>query len=399
MSIESSTASSPKAATGVEGQGSNNKVKSGAEEGNSFSSVLSSMEPGSKPVEAVGAKLPAEDKDKDKDKDKKEEAAPAGTLILSTSNLPSDVAVLLEQSAKFASEKSNTVSDEISTGVKGTRGLSGVALAADKPEVATTDATLLAPDKSVEAKNTVKALLDQMGQNVSDHTRKAQGAALQAEVAAKLSDARATKLSTVLDNATREPTLTGALVTSGMGDSLLRPSDKPALKLSGLFAGAGVEGVWGQSNLPVGNRPDAPAVMTDPSKLTTESMVADKVSYWVAQGVQNAQLKLDGFGADPVQVNITLKGDQAYIGFRTDQPEIRQILEGATAHLKDLLTSQGLVLSGVSVGTSGQNGAGAQDQKNQPDARQAIIVTTDSAPIDSRRPANQSAGRTLDLFV
>ena len=397
MSIESSTASSPKAANGIEGQASKNKAKPGAEEGNSFSSVLSSIDPEPTPVEAVDAKSPDEDKAKKADAPAVADAAlPADALIL-----PSDVAVLLEQSAKLAGEKQNLDSDALPTGVKTTRGLAGVALAADKPEVATTDATLLAADKSIDAKNTVKALLDQMGQSTSDHARKAWGAELQAEVAAKLSDARATKLTAALDNMGREPALTSALATSGMGESLLRPSDKPALKPSGLFAGAGVEGVWGQSNLQTGSRFEAPAVTADASKLSTESMVADKVSYWVTQGVQNAQLKLEGFGADPVQVNITLKGDQAYIGFRTDQPEIRQILEGAVAHLKDLLTSEGFVLSGVSVGTSGQNetGAGSQGQQNQSGARQASIVTIDSVPAVGRQPVSQSAGRTLDLFV
>jgi flagellar hook-length control protein FliK len=123
------------------------------------------------------------------------------------------------------------------------------------------------------------------------------------------------------------------------------------------------------------------------------------VSYWVTQGVQNAQLKLDGFGGTPVEVSISLKGDEAHIDFRTDQPEIRQILEGAVAQLKDLLTSEGLVLSGVSVGSSGQDGAGAQEQRNRPGTRQATITTPDVAPTESRPRVNPSVGRAVDLFV
>ena len=108
---------------------------------------------------------------------------------------------------------------------------------------------------------------------------------------------------------------------------------------------------------------------------------------------------LDGFGDKPVEVNISLKGDEAHIGFRTDQPEIRQILEGAVAHLKDLLTSEGLVLSGVSVGTSGQDGSAAQDQRNRPGTRQATLVTTDTLPAEGLHRVNKSAGRALDLYV
>jgi flagellar hook-length control protein FliK len=139
--------------------------------------------------------------------------------------------------------------------------------------------------------------------------------------------------------------------------------------------------------------------MADPTMLSVESKVADTVSYWVTQGVQNAELKLDGFGGQPVEVSISLKGDEAHIGFRTDQPEIRQMLEGAVAHLKDLLSGEGLVLSGVSVGTSGQDGAGAQEQRNRPGTRQATITSTDVVPTESRQRVNQSVGRAVDLFV
>jgi flagellar hook-length control protein FliK len=123
------------------------------------------------------------------------------------------------------------------------------------------------------------------------------------------------------------------------------------------------------------------------------------VSYWVTQGVKNAALKLDGFGEHPLEVNISMQGGEARIDFRTDQPEIRQILEGAMTDLKDLLKSEGVVLSGVSVGASGQNAGGSQDGRDRPGARQGTVVTTKSLSADSPRPISLPAGRVLDLFV
>jgi flagellar hook-length control protein FliK len=400
MSIErSSTASSPKAATGVEGQSNKNKVKSGAESDGSaasgFSAILTSLESPSPPApsEAADTELTADEKEQ------KAVAPPSDPLILPPPILPTDLALLLAQAGEAAGAKSNLVSSELPVGVKGGHRLDGAALGADKPELAITASTPLDSDKTAEAKHSVKAMLDQMTQGVSAQAHKVHSAELQADMAAKLADSRATKLSSLLDAAAREPALSGALVTSGMGDSLLRQADRSASKLSGLFAGSGVEGLGGQQVLQGGSRLDSPAVMADPATVPLETTVAETVSYWVTQGVQNAQLKLDGFGGTPVEVSISLKGDEAHIDFRTDQPEIRQILEGAVAQLKDLLTSEGLVLSGVSVGSSGQDGAGAQEQRNRPGTRQATITTPDVVPAESRQRVNPSVGRAVDLFV
>lgn len=400
MSIErSSTASSPKAATGVEGQSNKSKVKSGAESDGSaasgFSAILTSLEPPPPPApsEAADTELTADEKEK------KAVAPPSDPLILPPPILPTDLALLLAQAGEAAGAKSNLVSNELPVGVKGGHRLDGATLGADKPELAIPASTPLDSDKTAEAKQSVKAMLDQMTQGVSAQAHKVHSAELQADVAAKLAESRATKLSSLLDAAAREPALSGALVTSGMGDSLLRQADRSASKLSGLFAGSGVEGLGGQQALQGGSRLDAPAVMADPTTVPLETTVAETVSYWVTQGVQNAQLKLDGFGGTPVEVSISLKGDEAHIDFRTDQPEIRQILEGAVAQLKDLLTSEGLVLSGVSVGSSGQDGAGAQEQRNRPGTRQATITTPDVVPTESRQRVNPSVGRAVDLFV
>lgn len=398
MSIErSGTASSPKMVASAEGNSGKGKVKSGdgadAPAGGGFSAILTSLEPQSGQTDAADTGLTVEEKTK------KSEAPLSDPLVPLTPILPTDLAMLLTQAGKVAGAKTSPVSDELPVGAKGGHRLIAAAMGADKSELPITASAALGSDKPVDTKQNVNALLDQMAQGVPSQTHKSRGAELQADVAAKLGESRALKLASLMDVSAREPALSGALVTSGIGDSFLRQADKAVAKSSVLPAGSGIEGIWGQQALQTGSRVDAPSVMADPSMLSLESKVADTVSYWVTQGVQNAQLKLDGFGGQPVEVSISLKGDEAHIGFRTDQPEIRQILEGAVAHLKDLLTSEGLVLSGVSVGTSGQDGSGAQEQGHRPGARQAIITTTDVAPTESLQRVNQSVGRAVDLFV
>jgi flagellar hook-length control protein FliK len=308
--------------------------------------------------------------------------------------------MLLAQAGTVASDKPSTFSDvlrpfEANGGIQ----LAAAAMGSAKPETPVAASAPLAAGKSGEFKQHVDALLEQAAQGLPAEAQKARGTELQLDVAAKLAESHALRPPSLGDGVAREPALSGALLTSSMGDSFLRQADKATSKSSFLPAGSGIEGIWGQQAFQTSSRVDAPSVMVDPSTLSLESMVADTVSYWVTQGVQNAELKLDGFGGQPVEVRITLKGDEAHIGFRTDQPEIRQILEGAVAHLKDLLTSEGLVLSGVSVGTSAQDGAGAQEQRHRQGTRQATITTMEPVPTESRQRTNPSVGRAVDLFV
>ena len=201
------------------------------------------------------------------------------------------------------------------------------------------------------------------------------------------------------DVASREITMMGALVPSVFAEGLARPSDRSSGKSSFLLAGSGAEGIWGQPAFQAPPALDTLSVATESSASSLESVVADTVSYWVTQGVKNAALKLDGFGEHPLEVNISMQGGETQIDFRTDQPEIRQILEGAMTHLKDLLKSEGVMLSGVSVSASGQNGSGSQDARDRPGYREGTVVITKDLPPDSPRLASLPAGRVLDLFV
>jgi|SRR5450830_1532701 len=260
-----------------------------------------------------------------------------------------------------------------------------------------------------DPKQAVDAMLEQAAQTSPAWSIKGKGAGAQSAVSATVGDARAVQQAGRADLAAGEPALSGALLssegallTSEIGDALLKPVQRSGNKFSGLSANAGLEGSWGHQALLAGNRANTTVALASPSMQSLGPMVADTVSYWVTQGVQNAELKLDGLGGESVEVRISLKGDQAHIGFRTDQPEIRQMLEGALVHLKDVLKSEGLVLSGVSVGASGQDGAGAQEQRNRPGIRQAgqvSLITMDQVPTPSQQRINLAVGRALDLFV
>ena len=424
MSIELSSAPlNPKATTGAEGASGKSKVKAGdkadAPEDGGFAAVLTSVSPPSDPADSATTPSVADDKSPT------DPAPVADASALLAPSLPSDLAMLLAQASEVASGKLSLPS-EVRTGDLIDAGrLAGATLSnlatlmppatLTAPAMTATPAptTLVigadpsgaanliasASDKAEGATQSINALLAQIEQTLPEPMHKSKGLGLQTGAAASLAESRVRQQASLTDVASREPTLSGALLNSGLGDGFLRQVERSTSKSSFSTTGSGIEGVWGQSALQNNNRMDPSPVMADPSIPSLETTVADKVSYWVTQGIQNAQLKLDGFGDKPVEVNISLKGDEAQISFRTDQPEVRQILEGAVAHLKELLSSEGLVLSGVSVGTSGQNGAGAQEQGNQPGANKTTFITVDSAPRENLPRVNQSAGRALDLYV
>lgn len=135
------------------------------------------------------------------------------------------------------------------------------------------------------------------------------------------------------------------------------------------------------------------------SAVVADTQVAETVSYWATQGVQSAELTLDGLGDEPVEVHISVDGDQAQIDFRTNQPEIRQVLESASAQLKTMLSGEGLQLAGMSVGTSSRGDAQDGGRQPKPGARQTARVAMEPVRASSTRVANAAVGQALDLFV
>ena len=130
-----------------------------------------------------------------------------------------------------------------------------------------------------------------------------------------------------------------------------------------------------------------------------ETQAAEQVKYWISQDVQNAELQLDGLGEGPVEVSISMHGNEAHVAFRTDELQTHSLLEGAGAQLKDMLLREGVVLAGVSVGTSGTHDGKGGDRRPRPGMKLAQVTAAQAAPVEPGRRMAGSAGRSVDLFV
>lgn len=200
----------------------------------------------------------------------------------------------------------------------------------------------------------------------------------------KQSDGNATQLAAVLASAAASVVVPSRREESSRERSVFRAnSTDSAMSPQALSTPAPTQTVSG-----------APEVVP-----ATDAFVAEKVSYWISNNVQNAEMKLDGVGDRPVEVSIRMQGNEAHVAFRTDELQTRAALESASEHLKNMLQREGLVLSGVSVGTSGTGDSGPQDRNPRQGERQTTVTTLQPLSGDLRSVTNRAARGGLDLFV
>ncbi len=127
-----------------------------------------------------------------------------------------------------------------------------------------------------------------------------------------------------------------------------------------------------------------------------EDALADRIGAWVNQKTHSAELTMDA-GGSPVQVRIALSGAEAHVQFRTDQAETRQMLGSAVGDLRDMLQKEGLLLTGVEVGTTSGGQAQAGDARQSGaqarGGRAGAIAAGRAAASGAAQAAGVAAGR------
>ena len=184
-----------------------------------------------------------------------------------------------------------------------------------------------------------------------------------------------------------------------LADSMAPAGERGPGRAFATRQGGTADASWGAGS-GVQMRADAPYQIEATAAAVPPEALAETVSFWATQGVQNAELTLDGFGEEPIEVRISMDGDLAQIDFRTNQPALRELLEAASAPLRDLLSGQGLQLGGVSVGASPGRGTGTgTGQQDRPTARQVTLQAQPVSGVVASRSLNPAVGQSLDLFV
>lgn len=176
----------------------------------------------------------------------------------------------------------------------------------------------------------------------------------------------------------------------------VRPAATPFSIEKGVGAsilGGSAQGAQGEPRLEIG------AAVADPSAAGAEEAVTEQASYWVTDNLQNAELTVSHDGM-PVQVSVSLSGNEAHVSFRSDESQTRDLLDASQDQLRDMLGNEGLVLSGVSVGDSGArnaSGDGAAPPRGRPSGRSEVRVPAGGA--EERTRPGVVTDRAVDVFV
>ncbi|MCL2344559.1 MAG: flagellar hook-length control protein FliK [Desulfobulbus sp.] len=134
-----------------------------------------------------------------------------------------------------------------------------------------------------------------------------------------------------------------------------------------------------------------PSIATPLHSPVWPQQFGDKVVWLARNEQQTAQLNINPPQLGPVQVTVTLHGDQASIVFASPHTEVRQAIESAMPQLKEMLSAAGINLGQANVGPNLQ-----QQPGNAPfgDANQAR-----SANENAILPANEKGASTAGATV
>lgn len=128
---------------------------------------------------------------------------------------------------------------------------------------------------------------------------------------------------------------------------------------------------------------------------------------WLARGdVQNAQINISPAQLGPIQINISLNGDQMTAHFVAAHQEVRQALEDAMPRLREMLSGAGINLGQSNVGSQTQQQQQAQQESAQQGASaprfgsEDAILSSDQQTHSATSGLPGQHGRGLvDLFA
>lgn len=124
---------------------------------------------------------------------------------------------------------------------------------------------------------------------------------------------------------------------------------------------------------------------------------------WMTRGdIQSAQININPAQLGPIQINISLNGDQMTAHFVAAHQEVRQALDDAMPRLREMLSGAGINLGQANVGsqTPQQQGNGASSMvSNTPrSGNEEVILSPNDSASASTRPITQGRG-LVDLFA
>lgn len=86
---------------------------------------------------------------------------------------------------------------------------------------------------------------------------------------------------------------------------------------------------------------------------------------WTPAGLDHAELKIAGLSQEPLEISITLHGEQTQLEFRTDDRHGRELLAHSAGELETRLRQEGIHLTDISVGCANSD-TGSRERHSRP---------------------------------
>lgn len=136
------------------------------------------------------------------------------------------------------------------------------------------------------------------------------------------------------------------------------------------------------------------AAFEEPAQAPVQDM-----RFWLQGKQQRAEVILEKDG-QPVRVQVSVRGNEAHITFRSEQAQTRDLLDASLSQLRDMLAQQGVALSGVSVQAEGQQGQNSQGQnpRNPWDAAPVQHGQVE-VPLEPASVIRRTGAQSLDLYA
>lgn len=212
----------------------------------------------------------------------------------------------------------------------------------------------------------------------------------------------------------QSPVLPEPAAVGGLGGAA-----DPSAALAQTLAAAGLvsEARPGRSPAAAGERPAASAVVPGPGwaepgatalpdatatapagpAASAEEAVAEQVTYWLNDNLKNAELTLEHAG-QPVDVRVSIAGNEAHVAFRSDQAQTRELLAARMDQLRELLNAEGLVLAGTSVDAGASGQAGGRGGREAPAGAPTAQVRA-AGEVAAPAPRRSLGTGAVDLYV
>ena len=129
----------------------------------------------------------------------------------------------------------------------------------------------------------------------------------------------------------------------------------------------------------------------------------EKIVWLAKNDQQSAQININPPQLGPVQITLSLNGDQASAVFSSPHAEVRQAIEASMPQLKEMFSAAGISLGNTDVGANlaqqNPNNPFMAPNKNQSGLENAILPANDNAPNAGIAQVLHKGRGLVDLFA